>query len=539
MNRDPASYAYMGPPEDSRQPPRLIPLHPLLCLMSTLMVVLVLAVRPCPAGEALELIPQVVRPPAPVTVKVGVAVAPGNKAYLRLTGDNRLTELPIDGARVKRGIAEVTIPVLRKGTSRGELFNEQGERLLTGPELKVLASDKPSIAKVEPAASYKTEGRYDVEVTGEHFAPQDLSVRINGIPVPFATPLIDWEGRKAAKDCSQLPCLIGNSRTLRIYGVSLQGRSADRPMRLSVEVDNLVSNEVPLLLSPVSRSTPRVIALAVLGVAVLLVYVVARRKVTTAQAPDRAYATLTYLFLDPATNTYSLSRLQLILWAGAAIVAYAYLAASQFLVQWRWDLPSVPEGLPMLLGLSVGTTVLAVATSENWGNKGAGPVHPGLADFVTSGGVFAPERVQYFLWTLLGVAGFVSATLAQDPATVTQLPTVPDNFIPLMGASSLGYLAGKVVRKPGPVIRELLPRPPYDAPPPDGIRILGEHLSPRAEVWLNGALLTADEVKPKEGFPPNAEFVSELVVRPQKVEKPTEGMAPVKVINPDRQAAEM
>ena len=245
----------------------------------------------------------------------------------------------------------------------------------------------------------------------------------------------------------------------------------------------------------------------------------------------------------PATNTYSLSLFQLLLWTAAAIVAYAYLAASQSLVQWKWQLPNIPEGLPTLLGMSVGTTALAIGTSETRGCKGAGSVHPSLSDLVTTGGLLAPERVQFSLWTLLGVAGFVSATLAQDPAAVTELPKVPDSFLPLMGVSALGYLAGKVARKPGPVVKQLDPPPPYSAATPltNGIRIVGENLSPRAQVRVNGELIPAGGVTVGPSQSSAAEVVTELVVTPAATAAALNAAVAtpaVKVINPDGQSAE-
>jgi hypothetical protein len=250
----------------------------------------------------------------------------------------------------------------------------------------------------------------------------------------------------------------------------------------------------------------------------------------------------------------------LILWTAAAIVAYVYLAASQSLVQWKWQLADVPEGLPTLLGLSVGTTALAIGATETRGTKGAGPAHPGFGDFITTGGVLAPERLQFFLWTIIGVFGFVTATLAQDPATVAQLPKVPDNFLPLMGVSAGGYLAGKFVRKPGPVIKQLDPPPPYaaGAPLPAGIRIVGANLSPLAQVTVNGVpIMSGDVVIP----PPQssaAEFVTELDVTPAAAvaavaASPAQargaatpaapgagaikGVPSVKIVNPDGQSA--
>jgi hypothetical protein len=273
-----------------------------------------------------------------------------------------------------------------------------------------------------------------------------------------------------------------------------------------------------------------------------VVYLLARRRATQYRSNGRSYTTLTYLLIDPQTNTYSLSKLQLLIWTAAAVVAYTYLAASQFFVQWKWVLPTVPEGLPMLLGLSATTSAIAVGATEARGCKGAGPVHPCLGDFVTTGGVFAPERFQFFLWTILGAVGFVSATLAQDPGTVNEMAQIPANFNPLMGASSLGYLAGKFARKPGPVIKQLDPVPPYPSPAFDlskGIRIVGENLSPNAQVRLNGVLLATDQVERGAQQSKTEEFVSELVLMPKKVESAPAGVMPIKITNPDGQSAEM
>jgi hypothetical protein len=89
------------------------------------------------------------------------------------------------------------------------------------------------------------------------------------------------------------------------------------------------------------------------------------------------------------------------------------------------------------------------------GPKGAGAEEPSLGDLVTSGGVAAPERVQMFVWTILGVVGFCVAVLNQPPGIIDQLAAVPTGIMYMMGISSVGYLGGKLARKPGPIINEL------------------------------------------------------------------------------------
>jgi len=173
---------------------------------------------------------------------------------------------------------------------------------------------------------------------------------------------------------------------------------------------------------------------------------------------------LRLLFLDPETNSYSLSKLQFYLWTVASLFSYAYLFISRVHVQ-NMIWPDVPPNLPGVIAIAAGTTVSSVLVTASKGSKGAGPAQPGFADFITSGGVVAPDRVQMLLWTLFGVGAFIATTLAQSPAEIQTLPTIPDNFLYLMGLSSAGYLGGKLARKAGPVINEISisPTDPDDA----------------------------------------------------------------------------
>ena len=515
-----------------------------LAILGALLLGLVLATPVAEAQEAaVELTRKAVRPGSTLSVRLGPSVDTSKRLFLRVDGGGPVQDVPLDPESVRRRLVRITFPPARQGTYRTELVNEHGHFIATGPALRVLASEAPVITRVVPRASYPRDGRYDFEIVGENFSHHagDNLIRVNDDVIRFRSEVDERAVPDAARPCGDLhPCLVGSRRTLRVHGLSLAEHALYRPMTITVQVDNLLSNEKPLLLSPVRRSGPGVIAFGALVLLVAVVYLFAREKAKrAATAEGGRYTTLAYLFIEPKSNSYSLSRLQLILWTAATVVGYTYLAASQFLVQWTWVLPDVPEGLPTLLGISAGTTAFAVGAEARSG-KGAGPAHPGLGDFISTGGVFAPERLQFFLWTVLGVGGFVSATLAQDPARVTELPKIPDNFVPLMGVSSLGYLAGKVLRKAGPVIRQLDPRPPFPATGPGAepqvIRIVGEHLSPRAQVWLNGVLLPAARVAPTH--PSEQEFVPELVLTPEGIVSAGPGVPSVKLTNPDGQSAE-
>jgi hypothetical protein len=160
------------------------------------------------------------------------------------------------------------------------------------------------------------------------------------------------------------------------------------------------------------------------------------------------------VFLDPETDTYSLSKLQFYLWTVAALFSYAYLFISRVMVQFApW--PDVPGSLPGIILVAAGTAVTSEVITVTKGSKGAGEEKPSWADFITSGGVVAADRLQMFLWTLFGVGAFLYAVLQLMPGTITDLPAIPDRLMVLMGISSAGYLGGKIARKAGPVIAEM------------------------------------------------------------------------------------
>jgi hypothetical protein len=161
--------------------------------------------------------------------------------------------------------------------------------------------------------------------------------------------------------------------------------------------------------------------------------------------------------LDQETDTYSLSKLQFYVWTGVSVFGYVYLTVARSLVQWQFDLADVPANLPGIIFISATTSVVATGVTAAKGPKGAGEVHPSLADLITSGGVVAPERFQFLVWTLLGAGSFVAMILLRDPGEIVELPTIPQGFLALMGVSSAGYVGGKLTRTPGPIIDEIIP----------------------------------------------------------------------------------
>lgn len=203
-------------------------------------------------------------------------------------------------------------------------------------------------------------------------------------------------------------------------------------------------------------------------------------------------------FLDRQTNSFSLSKLQVILWTTVCVYSYVYLYLCRIFIQGSSDFPQIPDNWPTLLGVSAGTTVLAAGITRFHGSKGSGPIHPSLADFVCSGGLVVGERFQFFIWTLMGSLGYFVIVVLADPISLSSLPDVKGPFLTLMGVSSAGYLAGKYARMPGPIIDLLtILTIGLDAKDPTRIamilQIKGQNLSEGAVIKIDDATLRTNE----------------------------------------------
>jgi len=158
------------------------------------------------------------------------------------------------------------------------------------------------------------------------------------------------------------------------------------------------------------------------------------------------------LLIDGETQSYSLSKMQFLLWTVATIYGYAYLWVAHSWVQGLPGLPDIADQFPWAVSLSAGTAVASQISQRVVGTKGGGPLKPQLADLISAGGVIAPGRLQFFSWTLVAITAYLSSILSSDPCNVSTLPTIPQNLLLVSGLSSLTYLAARAVSAPGPVI---------------------------------------------------------------------------------------
>jgi hypothetical protein len=293
-----------------------------------------------------------------------------------------------------------------------------------------------------------------------------------------------------------------------------------------------------------SPTTPRNYALGITLALVVLIYVLlnASGKTMPAKSGNGSYL-LTALFLDEETQTYSLSKCQFYAWTLAAVLGYVFFAVARSVVQGSPDFPDIPGNLPGILLFSAGTSVLATGITNTKGSKGAGQIHPTLADFITSGGVIAPERLQFVVWTVVGIFSFLTIVFQSDPLIVSTLPKIPEGFLQLMGISSAGYLGGKLARKAGPVIKGIK----VDGITGTGdhtqltLKVTGENLDPKAKIKLDGQPIRDSlfQFQPSGTPDPQTGFCTELTVVIQEAAGYVVNTHTLTVVNSDSQAADV
>lgn len=431
------------------------------------------------------------------------------------------------------GKYDVLVTFTKAGTKYGPMVVP----IIDGGSFRIVTGQPVKIEAVYPVVSYPERNTFGFKIIGEGFSPikEDNSLFIEGRGV---VPLCSAES--TAVNCVNEE-IIDPGREIRFSGLSRTEYQGVQNVRVRVG-DEFSEKPIAVTLSQVSRKVPALIAALFIGLIIGLIWLLLQRKVWTT-SDGRRVSMLAAVFLEKDTNTYSLSKLQFYLWTLAALFGYVYLSVSRSLVQGKFEFADIPENLPGILLVTVSTSALAVGITNAKGPKGAGEPGPSLADFVTTGGVIAAERVQFFVWTLVGVGAFIFLTLSIEPGRIENLPAVPERFLYLMGISSFGYLGGKMARKPGPVITQILAETGGLS-----LQIQGSNLSPDAtfkidEQDLNPALLDKTrhpdgrpEVVTKDDNPGFAKVLRLTVAKP--VDKwLEEGEHTFTITNPDGQKA--
>jgi hypothetical protein len=377
-------------------------------------------------------------------------------------------------------------------------------------------SPTPVIDSVFPTTTFPVQSRFDFEINGQNFSsdPQkdDIEVEGQGLirfgtlryqsKAPDIKSEIASEAQKACKEAASknslnkyYPCLgvTDDGRRLIIFGFERRNEYQG-PMRVKVVANNVSSGiSGYFTLSRVDARIVLWLAIVFFGLLMYIVYRLVSKGVQGFTVAGQKYGPLAAFLIDKTTDSYSLSKFQLFALSMVAFFGYVYVFLCQILVQWKFTFPDIPDNYPSLLAISAGTSIAAVGINSTRGTKGAGPVYPSAADFISNGGLVVPERFQFFVWTIIACIGFIALILMQDPATVSGFPNFPTGLLYVMGVSASGYLGGKAVRTAGPIIKEVQVEsvaavPPAPAAPPDlKVTLKGENLDKQGRFRIDGA----------------------------------------------------
>jgi len=504
------------------------------------------------------------------TVQVNTAAqsgplpAQGVKVYLR-TGKEDSTKGekgPLDATVASDGKSlTFSIPKDHIDSGRYLVYVAYDSTELAVPgDLRIMDDDqlKVKVDSISPATDYPSESEkttkgdveYDLVIAGENLAPTPNSNLIEVVGKGPLTAGSEEECRNYANTGVYEKMCLSYDTGMETRKLTVKGFHPDvyeGPVDFRVHVGGNASEVKRVTFSRVTAGTLRLLATGVSLLIALIVMSLVWKGVRLYQLGEK-YGVLASFLLDKETSSYSLSKFQVLAWTAVAVFSYIYVFFCRTLIQWDFTFPAIPDGWPTLLGLSVGTTVAAVGITSSRGSKGAGPPQPSFADFISSGGLVAGERFQFFVWTLVGCAGFVLLVLRADPSGLKNLPDVPQGFLYLMGISASGYLGGKVVRVPGPVIKQLLVTSVTTrdlqgntVPATVVINLKGENLSNKASIKINDDQLRPDQFSIDEGKPQDAPvdptFRSELTITLVKADGYLDRQNTVTVINKDGQMA--
>jgi hypothetical protein len=408
-----------------------------------------------------------------------------------------------------------------------------------------------AVRPVSPYPNSEHKNLYDFEIAGTNFAKdiKDNHVEINKVPIDVVYK-IEKEGKLVCSDDYAKPCLSSEtgSETRKLVLDGFDPEKYTHPLLVRVRVgDQNVSGEKSVTFSRISERAVKLWSIVAFGILIGVIYFMVRKGIRLGKIDGESYGALHAFLIDKETNSYSLSKFQLTLFTLVAVFGYIYVFVCRMLVQWNFELPPVPEGLPGMLAVSAGTTVVAAGIAANVGGKGAGPTSPSPADFISSGGVVLPERFQFFLWTIISSFGLLALILASDPTTVETLPKLPDGMLYLMGLSSAGYLGGKLVRGPGPSVISVDAKRvnAQGVAAADGktlaLTLTGDNLSSKASFRLDDEHIPATHVEIDQAVRAGEDPARRktLNVKLNDVaELYYDGPHLVQIINPDMQAAD-
>lgn len=394
-------------------------------------------------------------------------------------------------------------------------------RTVTAGHLEV-TDETPVVRRITPRTTLTRaitlSDRFDFEVVGERLGDQAcknagsadcrlrLSIGNEPIELRECAPLTAEETKEAqrigrggtcevtvGKSLKQDRCITWTERTNAVCVHNLTTGEFGGKKTIQVRTAGGTSNGVDVGISRITVQTIKWVTLVLFAAVIGLVVGFGRHVHQSPASNSTRLRLMSWALMDEQTNTYSLSKLQILAWVAVIIYSYVYFFLARVYVQGFDAVPRLPENLATLIGVTGGTSLVTMMLTRSRGSKGAGSAQPELADLVSSGGVLAPDRAQYLAWTVIGCIGYILVVLKASPDALMDLPKVDDTILQAMGLSALVYVGGKAVRLPGPVVNEVKPTASANALT---LNIKGQNFHEKAIVSIDGmpveAKLTAN-----------------------------------------------
>jgi len=345
---------------------------------------------------------------------------------------------------------------LKKGPPTGA-SGQQGDSITDLSPSQIVVK-RPTITAVSPKGAFLDEKSTTNQVTvlGSGFRETKADKKAHNTLQFTDSRTPDPCDDKKKTDCYSLDFKSDREVAITFFGLNPDLDYFSGPKAFVLRVDGIPTNSDKLSLIHTHEGVPKELAFAGVGFILVALFflIYTGRKGLKQQFGGKSYI-LSALFLDVQTQTYSLSKCQFYAWTLASALAYLFLVVSRSYVQGSATFPDIPSGLPGIILASAGTAIVSTGIAGAKGDKGAGEPGPSLSDFISSGGVVAADRLQFVVWTFIGIGTFLAIVFQSDPRDINDLPAIPSGFLQLMGISAAGYVAGKVVRKAGPVLTNL------------------------------------------------------------------------------------
>jgi len=225
----------------------------------------------------------------------------------------------------------------------------------TDPQATVFVPDQldivgpPAIDAIYALTNYPAEKGFNFEIAGKNFATS-TSTDDNVIEIVGLRILGKCNTESGPPPRDETPCaseiVAKSANELVVNG--FYPRHYYGPVKIKVHVSKYASNEASATFAPVS---PQGVALAAAFVFFVVAYVLYRLVTKGVKGEIVNGVTSTpwaSLFLDRETNSYSLSKFQVIAWTAVTVYSYVYLFLCRTLIQGDFRFPDVSQNLPQL-----------------------------------------------------------------------------------------------------------------------------------------------------------------------------------------------